>query len=75
MISPVELIVMDGDTPAINITLDPDNKVGEKQLFLLDQDGSVVYVSLTQIQDLAKAAHQLAKGLWQRKIEYTKDHD
>ena len=75
MITPVELIVMDGDTPAINITLDPENKVGEKQLFLLDQDGSVIYVSLTQMQDLAKAAKQLALGLWQRKVEYTKDHE
>lgn len=75
MITALEFIVMDGDSPPINITLDPNNKVGEKQLFLLDQEGAILYASLAQMQDLAKSARQLALGLCQRKIEYTKDHE
>ena len=75
MISPLEFIVMDGNSPPINITLDPENKVGEKQLFILDQEGGIVYASLEQMQDLAKAARQLAFGLCSRKIEYTKDDE
>lgn len=74
MITPQELIIMDGNAPSINITLDPENKVGGHQLFMLEsEDGTHIYATLTMLQDLEMAARLLSKGLTARKEEYTKN--
>jgi hypothetical protein len=74
MITPQELIIMDGNAPAINITLDPENKVGGHQFFMLEnEDGTGIYVTLKMLQDFVTAACQLSNGLASRKVEYTKN--
>ena len=74
MITPHELIIMDGNAPSINITLDPENKVGEHQFFMLEnEDGTHIYATIKMLQDLVKAAFQLSNGLASRKVEYTKN--
>ena len=72
MITSHELIIMDGNAPSINITLDPENKVGEQQFFMLEnEDGTHIYATLKMLLDLVKAARQLSNGLACRKLEYT----
>lgn len=70
MITAQEYIVMDGNAPSVNITLDPENKVGEQQLFLLEQEGIVIYVSEDMLVELTMAAHRLRAGQMARKQEY-----
>ena len=74
MITSQELVIMDGNAPSINITLDPENKVGGHQFFILEnEDGTHIYATIKMLQDLVKAASQLSKGLTARKMEYTKN--
>lgn len=74
MITSHELIVMDGNAPAINITLDPENKVGEHQFFMLEnEDGTHIYATLKMLKELVVSARQLSNGLACRKLEYTKN--
>lgn len=74
MITSQELIIMDGNAPAINITLDPENKVGEHQFFMLEnEDGTHIYATMQMLQDLVVAATELSRSLASRKLEYTKN--
>lgn len=74
MITSQELIIMDGNAPAINITLDPENKLGEHQFFMLEnEDGTHIYATLKMLTDLVIAATELSRGLASRKVEYTKN--
>ena len=74
MITPHELIIMDGNAPSINITLDPENKVGEHQFFMLEnEDGTHIFATLKMLTDLVVAATELSRGLASRKLEYTKN--
>lgn len=74
MITSQELIIMDGNAPAINITLDPENKVGEHQFFMLEnEDGTHIFATLKMLTDLVVAATELSRGLASRKLEYKKN--
>lgn len=59
---PTMFEVANGDAIALDISLDPESKIGHTLFFKIEQDGHEIVVSLETLENLHEAAKELLRG-------------